>query len=63
MVYMSPNIPKDDTNFFHRMFENLTISFIVFIDKFKPRKEITFMKERSETILFNAIPNSLNKRT
>ena len=62
MVSMSPNIPKDDNNFFHKMFEKFTICFIVFIDQFKARKEIAFIKERSETIILNTIPNSLNKR-
>ena len=63
MVSMSSNIPQDDINFFHRMFEKFTIGFIVFIDQFKPRKEITFIKERSGSIILNTIPNSLNKRT
>ena len=63
MVSISQNIPKNDNNFFHRMFENFTIGFIVFIDQLKPRKEITFIKERSETILLNTISNSLNKMT
>ena len=30
MISMSPNIPKDDINFFNRMFENFTIGFIFF---------------------------------
>ena len=63
MVSMTPNILKDDTNFFHRMFEKVTVGFIVCIAQFKPRKEITFIKERSGTIILNTIPNSLNKRT
>ena len=62
MVSISPNIPKDNNNFFRRMFDNFTIGFIVLIDQFKPRKEITFIKERSGTIIINMILNSLNKK-
>ena len=47
MVSMSSNIPKNDSNFFHKMFDNFTIGFIVFYDQFKPRKEITLKKKRS----------------
>ena len=61
MVYTSTNIPKNYTNFFHRMFEKSTIGYIVFIYQFKPIKEITFIKERSETIILNTISNSLNR--
>ena len=60
---MCPNIPKDNGNFFHKLFQKFTIGFIVFINQFNPRKEITFIKEKGRTIIFNTIPNSLNKRT
>ena len=60
---MCPNIPKNNNNFFHRLFEQFTIGFIVFINQFNPRKEITFIKERNRTFILNTIPNSLNKRT
>ena len=47
MVSMSSNIPKNDSNFFHRMFDNFTIGFIVFYDhSSKKKKEITLKKER-----------------
>ena len=63
MVSMSQDIPRDDTNFFHRMFENFIIGFIFFINQFKSRKEITFIKKRNVTIILNTIPNSVNKGT
>ena len=64
LISMCPNIPNDNGNFFHRMLEEFTIRFIIFINLFKlPRKEITFKKERSETIIFDTITNSLHKST
>ena len=44
LIPLSPNIPKDNNNFFHWLFEKFTISFIVFINQFKPGKEVTFIK-------------------
>ena len=58
---MGPNIPKDDSNFFHRMCEKFTIDFIVLVNQFKPRKEILFIKEGSRKILFNTVLDSLFK--
>ena len=45
MVYMGLNIPKNNGNFFHRKFEKSIISIIIFIDRFKLRNEITFVKK------------------
>ena len=50
---MGRNIQEDDSDFFHRMFENFTIDFIVFVNQFKPREKITFIKEVSRIIIFN----------
>ena len=62
LVSMGPNIIKDDSNFYLKMFGKFSIDFIVLINQFKPRKKIPFIKEGSRTILFNPV-NSLNKRT
>ena len=47
---MYPNIQKDNNNFFHRVFEEFTVEFVIFIDQFQSRKEITFKKEISKII-------------
>ena len=60
MVSMSPNIPKNNGNFCHKKFEKSIISFIICMDCFKPKEEITFVKNGGD-IIFNSIPNSLNK--
>ena len=63
LIYMCPNIPNDNGKFFHRMLEEFTIGFRIFINQFKlPRKEITLKKRRSETIILNTISNSLHKK-
>ena len=36
LISMDPSIPQDDSKFFHRTIENLTINFIVFIHRFNP---------------------------
>ena len=63
LIPMGSNTPKDNGNFFHWLFEKFAISFIVFINQFKPGNEITFINERNRIIIFNMIPNSLDKRT
>ena len=63
LILMYPNIPKDNNNFSIGCLKSLQWVFIVFINRFKPRKEVTFIKERSRTIIFNTLPNSLDKRT
>ena len=40
MVSMSSNIPKNDSNFFHRMFDNFTIDFIVFMTNSSKEKKL-----------------------
>ena len=60
---MGPNIPNDDINFLHRMVKKFTIDFIVLINQFEPRKEITFIKDGSRAIILITVPNSLNKMT
>ena len=60
---MGPNTPNDNSNFFHWLVEKFAMSFIVFINQFKQGNEITFVNERSRIIIFNTIPNSLDKRT
>ena len=62
LILMCPNTTKDNSNFFHWLFKKFTMGFIVFINRFKPGKEISFMKE-SRIIIFNTLPNSLDKRT
>ena len=39
------------------------MNFIDFINQFKPGNEITFIKEKSQIIIFNTISNSLDERT
>ena len=63
LVSMGPNILKDDSNFYLKMFGKFSINFIVLINQFEPRKKIPFIKEGSRTIIFNMVLNSLNKRT
>ena len=58
---MCPNIVKDNDNSFHRVFEEFAIEFVFFINQIKSRKEVTFKKEIIRKIIFNMIPNSLNK--
>ena len=48
---------------YEEKYRNNDKSFIVSINQFKPRKEITFIKERSRAIIFNTIQNTLDKRT
>ena len=50
MVSMSPNIPKNNGNFLYKKFEKSTISFIIFMDRFKPKEEITFVKKWGGTL-------------
>ena len=57
---MGSNMQKDNDIFFHRKLEKFTISFINFIHRFKPSKEIAFLKKKGMTIIFNIIQNSLN---
>ena len=57
---MYPNTPKDNNIFFHWLFKKFIVSFIVFINRFKSGKKISFMKE-SSTIIFNTFLNSLDK--
>ena len=63
MISMIPNILHNDANFFHRVIEQLAISFVVFINHFQPQKEVLVIKEWSRTIIFDLIPNTYNKRT
>ena len=63
MISMISNIPHNYANFFYRVIEQLAICFIVFINHFQPRKEVPLIKEWSETIIFDQIPNTCNKRT
>ena len=51
------------TGFFYWLFEKFVMGFIVFINELKLGNEITFIKKRSRKIIFNMIPNSLDKRT
>ena len=62
MIPMGPYAQKDSCNFFHWLFKKFAMGFIAFVNRFKQRKEITFIKERSGTIIFNMILDSLGKR-
>ena len=63
MISICPNISKENSNCFHKLSEQFIVGFIIFINQFIPRKKMTFIKERSRTIILNMIPNSLNKMT
>ena len=63
MISMIPNIPHNYANFFHRVIEQLAIYFIIFINYFQPRQEVSLIKDWSGTIIFDPISNTCNKRT
>ena len=62
LIPMDPYAPKDSCNFFHWLFKNFAMGFIAFVNRFKPRKEITLIEKMSETIIFNKILESLGKK-
>ena len=62
LIPMGPYTPKDGCNFLYLLFKKFAMGFIAFVNRFIPRKEITLIKERSVSIIFNTIPDSLGKR-
>ena len=51
LIPMGPYAPKDSCNFFHWLFKKFVMGFIAFVNRFKPKKEITLIEEGKGTII------------